>query len=217
MRISFAVTVHNEGERLGDLLAQLRDFIEENDTDDEIVILDDFSTDADTVSILEEYASLSYVTSYQHALERDFGAHKSYLNALCKGDYIFQIDADETLSPDLLDNLHDILNANSKVDLFLVPRVNTVMGLTDEHIREWNWRVNDRGWIMWPDYQTRLYRNSPEIMWIGRVHERIDGFDAFSHLPAEETFALLHHKHIDRQEAQNAFYAQILQDNVELE
>ena len=118
MKISFAVTVHNEGECIGELLSQLRDFIEENDTDDEIVILDDFSTDADTISILEEYSSLPYVTLYQHALERDFGAHKSYLNALCKGDYIFQIDADETLAPELLDNIHDILNANSKVDLF---------------------------------------------------------------------------------------------------
>ena len=66
---------------------------------------------------------------------------------------------------------------------------------------------------MWPDFQTRIYRNDPEIVWTGKVHERIQGYKSYGTLPEEESFAILHHKHIDRQEAQNAFYDQITQES----
>lgn len=211
MKVSFAITTHNEGECIGDLLAQLQEHIEDNETD-EIVILDDYSDDPDTVRILESYSTLPYVQLHRRALERDFGTQKSYLNTLCSGDYIFQLDADERLSPELLENLHTILTSNSQVDLFFVPRINTVEGLTQEHINQWHWNVSEQGWVMWPDYQTRLYRNSPEIMWVGKVHERITGFETFAHLPDEEGYAIIHAKHITRQEEQNAFYNQIAQD-----
>jgi len=212
MKVSFAVTTHNEGECIERLLSQLEEHIEECEFEDEIVILDDFSDDSDTVSILESYSNLPYVQLHRRALERDFGAHKSYLNTLCSGDYIFQIDADELLEPRLLENLHSILEANPTVDLFFIPRINTVDGLTDDHIRAWGWQVTDNGWVMWPDYQTRLYRNDSEIMWLGRVHERIQGFDTFAQLPAEEAFCILHHKHIEKQEEQNAFYSEIMRE-----
>lgn len=214
MKVSFAVTTHNEGQCINDLLNQLHEHIERSDSWDEIIILDDNSDDPDTVRILESYSDLPYVQLHRRALERDFGAQKSHLNTLCSGDYIFQIDADEMLAPELLEKLHDILNKYPNIDLFHVPRVNTVEGLTEEHIQTWNWQVNENGWVMWPDFQTRLYRNSPEIMWIGKVHERIDGFDTFAHLPQEEVYAILHRKHITRQEEQNAFYGQIIQDVV---
>jgi glycosyltransferase involved in cell wall biosynthesis len=217
MRISFAVTTHNEGELIERLLSQLTEFIEGNDTDDEIVILDDYSEDSDTVRILETYSNLSYTHLHRRALERDFGAQKSYLNTLCSGDFIFQIDADELLSPDLLENLHTILEANYKVDLFYVPRVNTVEGLTEEHIQTWGWNVNEHGWVLWPDWQTRLYKNKPEIMWGGKVHERIDGFENYASFPEESAFAIIHHKSIERQEEQNAFYSEIIQNAQEFE
>lgn len=215
MKVSFAVTVHNEGEYIERLLRQLREHVEENETDDEIVILDDFSDDIDTISTLEEYSNLPFVQLHRRALERDFGAQKSYLNSLCTGDYIFQIDADEILAPELLENLHTILETNSTVDLYWVPRVNIVEGLTPEHIERWGWRVNEDGWVLWPDYQSRLYRNSPDIVWIGKVHERIDGHETFAHLPELKVYSILHDKHIDRQEEQNAFYDEIMRHSNE--
>lgn len=211
MKVSFAVTTHNENECIERLLSQLQEHIEEGEYDDEIVILDDFSDDPDTVNILEIYSNLPYVQLHRRALERDFGAHKSYLNTLCSGDYIFQIDADELLEPRLLEKLHSILEANPTVDLYFIPRINTVDGLTDDHIRAWGWRVTDDGWVMWPDYQGRLYRNKPEIMWLGKVHERIGGHDSFAQLPEDEAYCILHHKHIEKQEEQNAFYSEIME------
>ena len=213
MKVSFAITTHNEGECISKLLSQLQEHIEDQATGDEIVILDDFSEDPDTVYRLENYSSLPYVHFHRRALKRNFGAQKNHLNSLCSGDYIFQIDADEYLAPGLLENLHEILAGNDRVDLFYVPRVNTVEGLTQEHIDQWGWNVNQHGWVMWPDYQTRLYKNDPEILWTGAVHERITGFDTFAHLPKMEEYAIIHPKQIARQEEQNSLYDEIAQEN----
>ena len=105
--------------------------------------------------------------------------------------------------------MHDLLEANKDIDLFFVPRVNTVKGLTDEHIQKWRWNVNEKGWVNWPDVQTRIYRRTSEIEWEGKVHERIKGYNTMTYLPIEEDFALYHPKDIKRQEKQNALYETI--------
>lgn len=106
----------------------------------------------------------------------------------------------------MVTNLHELLDYNKDVDLFFVPRVNTVDGLTKKHIEKWRWNVNDKGWVNFPDYQTRLYRRTSEIRWEGKVHERIVGYNTLSVLPQEEDFCLYHPKQIERQEKQNAYY-----------
>lgn len=58
----------------------------------------------------------------------------------------------------------------------------------------------------WPDFQTRIYRNTSEIKWINKVHERLDGHKQFAYLPMEEEWALYHPKTIERQENQNNYY-----------
>jgi glycosyltransferase involved in cell wall biosynthesis len=202
--ISFAITTHNEGQYIQDLLDQLIPYCEE--TGDEIVILDDFSTDEFTQSILNGYDAAGSIKLHQRKLNNDFAEHKNYLNSLCSGDYIFQIDADEKLHNNLLTYLHDVVD-NNDIDVFLTPRVNVVAGLTDDDINRWNWKVNEFGWVMWPDYQTRLYRNSDTIKWSGHVHERITGHKTQAPFPAEEEWALYHIKNIDRQRKQNEFYS----------
>jgi hypothetical protein len=91
----------------------------------------------------------------------------------------------------------------------LIPRVNIVNGLTEEDTRRWGWRVNEKGWVMFPDYQTRLYRNTEEIKWEGKVHERIIGYKTQAPLPDEEEWCLYHIKEIERQRKQNDYYATI--------
>jgi hypothetical protein len=102
-----------------------------------------------------------------------------------------------------------MLEQNSEVDLFFVPRINTVEGLTQEHIIKWRWNVDEKGWVNFPDYQTRIYKKSPEIKWEGKVHERITGTKTFSPLPAEEVWCLYHPKNIEKQEKQNNYYGTI--------
>ena len=120
--------------------------------------------------------------------------------------WVFQLDADEYLMPDLIVNMEALLDSNTDKDMIVVPRINTVEGLTDEHIKKWGWKVNELGWVNFPDYQTRLYRRTSEIEWQGKVHERIVGYNTLSVLPQEEQFCLYHHKQIERQEKQNNYY-----------
>ena len=128
------------------------------------------------------------------------------MNKNCDGDWIFQIDADEVPNEYLMEALPFILEANDDTEAFWVPRVNTVAGITDEHIAKWGWKLNEDGWVNFPDWQMRIYRNKEEIYWMKPVHEQLKGYTKFANLPAEEKFALYHPKNIGRQEAQNAFY-----------
>lgn len=212
--ISFAITTHNEGIYVQELLDQLIPHCEK--TGDEIVILDDYSDDVVTkdaiinaLSMAARYDNKFRVTLAHRHLNNDFAAHKNHLNSLCNGDYIFQVDADERFHDTLLTYLHDIVYNNTSIDLFLIPRVNVVNGLTDEDIARWGWKVNEMGWVMYPDYQTRLYKNNSVIHWEGKVHERIVGHKMMTHLPPEEEWSLYHIKEIDRQRQQNNYYAKI--------
>jgi len=122
----------------------------------------------------------------------------------CSRDFIFQIDADEYLSEELILSLPQILEMNPDIELYAVPRINTVEGLTQDHIQQWRWHVNPNGGVNYPDYQTRILKNIPEIKWINKVHERLVG--AKTLVPLPEGYDLIHPKTIERQEKQNNFY-----------
>jgi hypothetical protein len=141
-------------------------------------------------------------------LDNDFASFKNNLKSFCTKDYIFQIDADEVPHEYLIEILGDVLESNP-VDIVFVPRVNTVKGLTNEHIQKWKWNVNEKGWVNFPDYQTRIYKNTDDVVWMNKVHEQITGYNTFSNFPAEEQFSLYHHKDIVRQEKQNNYYSEL--------
>jgi len=204
MKISYAVTVCNELVEIQTLLPFL---IASKQQQDEIVVL--FDSKNGTQEVKEYLESMSTPSSKLKWFSYDFDGHfanmKNRLTQECSGDYIFQIDADEIPQVDLMDNLHEILNIND-IDVILVPRVNTVEGLTQEHIQKWGWNVNEQGWVNWPDYQWRIYKNSESIRWENKVHEKLVGFDTISNLPMIEQLSLQHSKTIDRQERQNSYY-----------
>ena len=204
MKISYAITVCNEFveiQRLVNILLDVKRRV------DEIVILFDSKNGDDEIeAYLRSHSVNSEFSWHKKDFEGHYAEHKNYLTKLCSGDYIFQIDADELPNKALIDNLPAILESNPNVDVYLVPRVNTVEGLTDEHVKKWRWNVNDKGWVNWPDYQWRIWKKKPQIKWKNKVHEVLDGYDTYAPLPAEEHLALHHPKTIDRQEKQNAYY-----------
>lgn len=207
MMISFAITVHNEGKYIEELLDQLVPYCKE--TGDEIVVLDDWSDDQLTKDILHSHSDAGNIKYLLKNFTGDFSEHKNFLSENCSGDYIFQVDADEKFNENLLLYLHDIVENNENIDLFYIPRVNVVTGLTDADIARWGWQVNENGWVMFPDYQTRLFKNNVSIAWKGKVHERITGFKTMAQLPPEEEWALYHIKDIERQRKQNDFYSNL--------
>ena len=205
MKISYAITVCNEVDEITNLLNFL---LEKIRVDDEIVILFDKKNGSPEVwDILSELRDQSNVSYHAASFKNHFADWKNKLTEFCSGDYIFQIDADEIPNEQLLINLPHILEDNPNCEVFLVSRVNTVKGMTNQHIKEWHWNVNEEGWVNWPDPQWRVWKNLPNIKWENKVHEKLVGYDSWAFLPHEEEYDLYHHKYIKRQEKQNKYYA----------
>ena len=203
MKISYAITVCNEKIEV----KQLVDFLllKKRPQDEIVVLYDQKNGDEEIAEMLIELNKLPNFQMMRGFFEGHFADWKNKLNDYCTGDYIFQIDADEIPSEFLIDKLPTILE-NNQVDMFLVPRVNTVEGLTEEYVKKWRWNVNEKGWINWPDLQMRIYKNTPRLKWKNKVHEVLQGSESHTDLPLSEDFALLHPKKIDRQIKQNNYY-----------
>ena len=218
MKISYGITVYNEHKELDNLLFHLSKHIRD---EDEVVVTQDVSKIGTGVfeedfqaleKIIEKYEYGSYfnnlkVTTFN--FNKDFSALKNHTKENCSGDYIFHIDADEIPNKVLLKQLPQILEIND-TDLVWVPRINIVNGITEFHMNLWKWRQSEEGWINFPDYQARIFKNTDEIKWVKPVHEVIDGATTYSHLPPHEELTLKHEKEIARQEVQNKLYDQII-------
>ena len=203
MRISYAIPVCNEHKELYRLLELL---IKNKREEDEIVVQADLgNTTREVYNVIDQFKDKIRLVEFP--LAGNFGAFKNNLKSNCSGEWIFQIDADEYLREDFIQHLHLILQDNPTIDLFLLPRINTVDGLTQQHIDMWRWQVDEKGWVNFPDYQTRILQNSPKINWVNKVHEVLTGHNTYALFPPEEFYCLIHHKDIQRQEKQNTLYS----------
>jgi len=201
MKVSYGITVHNEQEELERLLGKLLVSIDE---EDEVVICVDGNHEG-VRDVIELYSIDSRVIHYDRKLDGNFAEHKNSVIEKSSGDYIFHIDADEYPHDTLLRQLKQILEIND-VDLIWIPRVNTIDGMTDEHIQRWGWRVSEKKWVNYPDYQARVFRRDSEIRWTRPLHEHIIGCKTYAHLPPHEELSLYHPKTIQKQEQQNLYY-----------
>jgi len=204
MKISYAITVCNEFKEIQKLVNFL---LLNKREEDEIIILFDYNNGTtEILDFLREKSVGEKIIFYKERFSNHFADWKNKLTEYCSGDYIFQIDADEIPHKLLMINLPIILENNPDHEVYLVPRVNTVEGLTESHIKKWGWQVNDKGWVNYPDYQYRIWKNKPEIKWKNKVHEVLEGHKNFTSLPSQEELSLYHPKTIERQEKQNEYY-----------
>ena len=204
MKISYAITVCSELEEIQRLLTFL---LKHKELQDEIVI----TYDTKNGSIEVEDFLFNHYGNFRLApfnFLENFSDLKNHTKSKCDGEYIFHLDADEIPHEFLMEQVHTVIEMNS-VDLIWVPRVNTVEGLTDEWIQKWGWRVSDKGWVNFPDYQARIFKNHKDIKWVKPVHEIISGHKTYAHLPPHEELSLYHLKTIDRQVKQNQLYSTI--------
>lgn len=210
--ISYTILACSEHDELNNLLRYL---IKHKLVNDEIhVTLDQKNTTEKVYGVLSQIKAENLQNDiklfiWSNELNKNFSAQKNYCHGMCHGDFIFNIDADEIPNSTLLSNIHSIISANPAVELYYVPRINTVDGITQEHIDKWKWSVNELGHINFPDYQGRIYRRNENIRWEKPVHERITGNKTQAFLPAIEEYCIYHHKNILKQEYQNKFYENI--------
>lgn len=209
MNISFTVSVYNEKTEIEKLLDSL---LRNLQLDDEIIVLHTYRD----ISELDQdwFIDISnickkYTNTYSNFhFQNNFSEMKNTLNKLANKNFIINLDADEIVRNETLELWKNALQNNTN-DLFFVPRINIVDNYTIEDIKEYNWSINQHGWVNWPDYQPRIFKNSQQIKWVGNIHESLTGHKSAVALPADPKLAIIHHKSIQRQRQQNEFYKQI--------
>lgn len=206
-KISYGITVNNEVEEITLLLNTLLPLI---DKGDEVIVLQDITGKNQRVTdVLDKYGDR--IIRLEARLDGDFATFKNNLIQAAKNKYLFQIDADEIPKESLIKEIKLHLFKNRKKDVFMVPRINIVNGITDGHIKQWDWKVNEKGYINFPDYQHRIFRLNKGIKWENKVHEKLCNYKRIAGLPSSDySMCLLHIKEIKRQEQQNSFYDTIL-------
>jgi hypothetical protein len=211
MKISYGITAWIEHNELNRLLTFLNPRID--DEDEIIIVYDQNRVTPEVMDIMENFKRDNYAY-YPFDFQQDWLANKNYLGTKCTGEYIFQIDADELPNEVLIQNIKILIESNPS-DVFIIPRINIVEELTKEHIERWGWRVNEKGWVNYPDPQKRIYKNSPSIQWKDpegqpQIHGMVTGYKTYVNLPYEEEWSLYHMKDVKKQEYQNNLYDNIL-------
>jgi hypothetical protein len=209
--IAYCITVYNELKEISRLLPILS---LAKETDDEIIVLHTYSDENEKLTQhyieIEKICKL-YASKYDNFyFQRNFADLKNYMNSKVSSHqkYIINFDADEIMEINMLKALKNFL-LQTDVDLFFIPRVNIVTDITDEDIKKWNWRLNENGWINWPDYQPRIYKNLSQIRWVGKVHEHLEGHNSQAAIQQDGTIFIYHEKTIDKQRQQNLLYEKI--------
>jgi len=122
---------------------------------DEIIVVDSESTDG-TVEIARRYTDKVFVRPWPGYIEQ-----KNFAASQARHDWIFSLDADERVTPELAADITARLEAGPTAPGYRMPRVSHYLG---RWIRSTDW---------YPDYQLRLY-DRRRAKWTGRyVHESV--------------------------------------------
>lgn len=141
INISYCITVCNEFDELLRLTNFLLPYVQ---GDDELLIQYDSEKVTDEVKSylnIIQAVEPQKVTVISAKLDNDFANFKNNLKRHARGIYILQLDADEMISDVFMTDVHDIIEENKNVDIFFMPRLNTVDGITEAHVKKWGWKI----------------------------------------------------------------------------
>jgi hypothetical protein len=178
------------------------------DPEDEINVLVDSKNVTPQVRQVLSYFS-DKIVQFERDFDGDFSAHRNYQNSTCTGEYIFIVDADEIPQEILIQNIKPLIEKTGG-DLFYVPRINICPGYTEEWLKKCNFAINELGWINWPDYIGRVFKNDPTIKYGNKIHERIQGAMKPVQLNANPNLAMWHIKSVEKQMSQDSLYSSIM-------
>jgi len=203
MKLSYAICVCTEARELNDLLAFLKRV---KDDEDEInILLDASKVTEDVRKVLSKYDGL--IVS-ERAFCGNFSEHRNYHASQCTGDYIFVIDADEIPRETLIKNIKRVIT-DTNAELLYIPRINICPGYTQKWLDKHSFKVNEVGWINWPDYQGRYFKNNGKITWSLGLHERLVGSEKIAQLQSDPQLAIWHIKSVQKQDKQDTFYTNL--------
>ena len=202
MKISYQILCKNEDKSLDKLLSFLTTY---KDSEDEINICrDKLGENKNTIKILEKYKE--QINFFEREITHTIHNQKNYLATKAKGDYLFYLDADELLEPKFIKNIKIILKNNSNVDIFFLPRINIVKGLTEDYAKSRGWKIDSKNRINWPDIQDRLFKHKKGIKYKEIPHGRLINYKTKSIFPLEDIYAIYHEKSMEKQQSDNSWH-----------
>ncbi len=162
IRISACIIVKNEENCIRKCLESIKKVV------DEIVVVDGYSEDK-TVEICREYTDKVYL----HNWSGSFSKERNFSISKATNDWILVIDADETLSKELQDNLRHLAQQNEYSAYAFTRR-----HYYDEYGEKWTKHV------FYPDYQIRFFQKDI-TKYNGIIHETPEIYGKTKSLPLE--------------------------------
>lgn len=145
--LSLCLIVRDEEANIERCLTSVRSVVEQ------IVLVDTGSTD-NTLKI----AAMSNAELYEFDWNNDFSAARNFAMKKATGDWILHLDADEALSVESIDVIKSAI-LNKDIDAYLI-RVRNFHPKSDQ--------------VKYSDSpQVRLFRNSPQTQYTGKIHEQV--------------------------------------------
>src|SRR5687767_6219676 len=132
VKISAVIICFNEEKNIADAVESVR-------WADEIVVVDSESTDR-TSEIASEMGARVLARAWT-----GFAPQKEFAIRSASNDWVFSLDADERVSPELANEIIDIRERSPQADAFRIPRLSIYLGRAIRH----------GGW--YPDKQLRLF------------------------------------------------------------
>lgn len=193
MKLTYTIQVCNESRELFSLLNFLLKVKDEGDPIDVVI---DSTHKTEKIDMVIEYFKQD-INVYERPFDT-FYKNGLYHDSVATGDYIFHIDADEIPEEFLIRNVKKIIQ-DTNAEILFIPRMNIHPGITEEFAKECKFNVNNVGWINWPDYQGRIYKNCEHITWTDELHTKLTGSDKVIRLQPEVRLGMWHIKSMEKQ------------------
>lgn len=116
MTISIVMTTYN-GEKY--ILEQLHSLLQQNRKADEVIVLDDCSTD-NTVEIVKNFIQANHLEHWRVCVnDKNVGWKQNFVNGfeLASGDLVFPCDQDDIWLSDKLEIMEKLMEENQHIDL----------------------------------------------------------------------------------------------------
>jgi hypothetical protein len=196
VKITYSIQVCNESRELFSLLNFL---VKTIDYVDNIHVVVDSLHKTDKVQKVLDYFK-KHITVFERPFD-SFYKNACYHKEVATGDYIFGIDADEMPQELLIKSIKQVISTTDSEVIF-IPRINIHPGITQEFLHTCKqFKVNEMGWINWPDFQGRIYKNVDHIKWSDEIHTKLMGTDKAIGLKPTPQLAMWHIKSMEKQQS----------------
>lgn len=145
---------------------------------------------------IKEYLLDNVDTYCNYKQENNIAHLKNYTCSLATKDYIFLLDANEYMTTQTITLWKEVIKNEPDYDIFWTPRVNIDETMEREEAEvKYGLKINEQGWINWPDNQPKIIKNNKKIFWEIRDSSiSIRGVEKSGSLASDVRLATINHK-----------------------